>query len=257
MSDPVINPAPAEAATTDSSSAPSAATPSATASVAPILEATALERYLGEDDLRQHILKGVSLELYPGTTYAVVGPSGSGKSTLLYLLGLLDRPDGGEIHLGGQQLSHATDRQRTVARNHYLGFVFQFHFLLPEFTARENVMLPMYKRGTRTPAEMAERADDLLGQVGLADKATRLANRLSGGEQQRVAIARALANEPRLLLADEPTGNLDVANSNRIFDLLYQLSHDTGQAILMVTHDDALAARCDVQIRMRDGALEA
>ncbi|MGF1451098.1 MAG: ABC transporter ATP-binding protein [Opitutales bacterium] len=221
----------------------------------PILRAEGLDRYLGEGDLRTQVLKEVTLELYPSNTYAIVGPSGSGKSTLLYLLGLLDRPDGGSIYLGSERLSHASDRQRTVARNRYLGFVFQFHFLLPEFTARENVMLPMFKHARVPKTEMRERAAYLLDLVGLGNKLDRPANRLSGGEQQRVAIARSLANEPRLLLADEPTGNLDVANSNRVFDLLYRLAHESGQAILMVTHDDSLAARCDINLHMRDGAL--
>ncbi len=221
----------------------------------PILRAQGVTRWLGQGDLRQSVLKGVSLALYPSRTYAVVGPSGSGKSTLLYLLGLLDRPDGGEIFIGGQQLSHATDRQRTNARNAHLGFVFQFHFLLPEFSARENVMLPMFKHGKLTQAEMVARADHLLDQVGLVEKADRLASRLSGGEQQRVAIARALANQPKLLLADEPTGNLDATNSRRIFDLLYQLAHENALSILMVTHDDRMAARCDEQLKMADGLL--
>lgn len=221
-----------------------------------ILEARNIHRYLGEGESRVHVLRGVTLSLQSARTYAIVGPSGSGKSTLLYLLGLLDRQDEGEIHLMGEKLSHATDSERTLARNRYLGFVFQFHFLLPEFTARENVMLPMRKLARWDEDEMNDRARTLLGQVGLAEKSERLASRLSGGEQQRVAIARALANEPALLLADEPTGNLDVKNSDRVFELLQELSHERGQSILMVTHNDHLAERADACLHMLDGLLD-
>jgi lipoprotein-releasing system ATP-binding protein len=195
----------------------------------------------------------VDIELMPATTYAIVGPSGSGKSTLLYLLGLLDRQDSGELYICGERLSSARDRARTLARNRHLGFVFQFHFLLPEFTALENVMLPMRKLGRLDTSAMEARAQSLLEDVGLGAKSGRLATKLSGGEQQRVAVARALANEPALLLADEPTGNLDVANSDRVFALLQQLAHDKGQAVLMVTHDNELARRSDVTLSMRDG----
>ncbi len=220
-----------------------------------VIQARNIHRYLGEGERRVHVLRGVSVELQPAKTYAIVGPSGSGKSTLLYLLGLLDRQDEGDIHIDGQRLSHATDRQRTDARNRFLGFVFQFHFLLPEFTALENVIMPMLKLGQLQRPEMEARGRELLACVGLEEKATRPATHLSGGEQQRVAVARSLANDPRLLLADEPTGNLDVKNSDRVFDLLQELAHERGQAILMVTHNDQLAQRTDHRLQMRDGLI--
>jgi lipoprotein-releasing system ATP-binding protein len=219
----------------------------------PVLTARGLHRHLGEGDNRNHVLRGIDLDIQARRLYAIVGPSGCGKSTLLYLLGLLDRPDEGTIHIGGEDLAWASDEERTGARCRHIGFVFQFHFLLPEFSAAENVILPMRKLGEREPAACQERARALLGEVGLADKAERLVTRLSGGEQQRVAIARALANEPDLLLADEPTGNLDVRNSEKIFELLARISHEQGQATLIVTHNPDLAALCDATLAMRDG----
>ncbi len=222
-------------------------------SPAPVLEARGLHRWLGEAEGRVHVLCGLDLKLYPEKSYAVVGPSGCGKSTLLYLLGLLDRPDEGAIFVDETNLSAGTDEARTRARSAYLGFVFQFHFLLPEFTAAENVMLPMRKLGRLGDSEMRDRAEALLRDVGLGDKTHRFANHLSGGEQQRVAIARSLANKPRLILADEPTGNLDMRNSTLVFDLLQQVAHDKGQAILIVTHNRELADQCDEILSMRDG----
>lgn len=225
----------------------------ATSAPAPVLRAENLHRYLGEGEARVHVLRGVNLALQPATTYSVVGPSGCGKSTMLYLLGLLDRQDQGKIWIRNELMSDASDAERTAARSRHIGFVFQFHFLLPEFSAAENVILPMRKLATRTPDAMRARAEELLGLVGLGEKADRLATHLSGGEQQRVAIARSLANNPALLLADEPTGNLDVKNSNMVFDLLQRLSKETGQAILMVTHNPELAERTDACLRMQDG----
>ncbi len=219
----------------------------------PILRVKALERYLGSDENRVHVLRGVDLALIPGQTCAIVGPSGCGKSTLLYLLGLLDRPDAGKIFLGEEELSAASDDSRTAARNAKLGFVFQFHFLLSEFSAQENVMLPMQKLGQLSDTEMCERSESLLRSVDLGDKIARAANHLSGGEQQRVAIARALANNPSILLADEPTGNLDARNSALVFDLLQKVSRESGQAVLIVTHNLDLAKRCDRVLTMRDG----
>lgn len=199
------------------------------------------------------MLKGVSFEARRGQVYAIVGPSGCGKSTLLYLLGLLDRPDGGEIEINGRVMSNHDDLARTAARGEHIGFVFQFHFLMLEFTALENVMMPMRKLGKLAPAAMRERAHGLLDAVGLGAKTHRLGTQLSGGEQQRVAIARALANQPTILLADEPTGNLDVRNSNLVFDLLTRLAKDNGQAVVLVTHNPEIAQRCDVTRPMRDG----
>lgn len=221
-----------------------------------VLQARGIHRYLGEDEGRVHVLRGVDISLNGGTTYSVVGPSGSGKSTLLYLLGLLDRQDDGELYIGGEKLSDAADRRRTLARNRLLGFVFQFHFLLPEFTALENVILPMRKRAILSEDAMADRAQWLLEQVGLGEKSLRLATRLSGGEQQRVAVARSMANNPAVLLADEPTGNLDFANSRRVFDLMQDLAREQGAAVLFVTHDNDLASKTDVTLKMRDGIFE-
>ncbi|HTB64117.1 MAG TPA: ABC transporter ATP-binding protein [Opitutales bacterium] len=218
-----------------------------------ILRAENLHRHLGQGEARAHVLRGVSLELKPGKLYAVAGPSGCGKSTLLYLLGLLDRQDDGEIWIGGERMSAASDAERTAARNRLLGFVFQFHFLLPEFTALENVMLPMRKHGRLGNAPMRQHAQALLDEVGLGGKAQRLATQLSGGEQQRVAIARALANDPTLLLADEPTGNLDQQNSSHVFELLTELAHKKGHTVLLVTHNPELANRADAILRMQDG----
>lgn len=204
-----------------------------------------------------HVLRGVSFEARRGEVYAVVGPSGCGKSTLLYLLGLLDRPDKGEIWINGRLMSNTLDEARTAARGEHIGFVFQFHFLMLEFSALENVMMPMRKLGRLTPAKMAERAQFLLDSVGLGEKTHRLGTQLSGGEQQRVAIARALANEPAIILADEPTGNLDVKNSAVVFDLLTRLAMENGQAIVLVTHNPEIANRCDHILSMRDGQFVA
>jgi len=212
-----------------------------------------LTRFLGVGEARVHVLREVSFSATPGTVTAIVGPSGCGKSTLLYLLGLLDRPEGGEIWIGGHNLAQADDAQRTAVRNEHIGFVFQFHFLLPEFTALENVMLPMRKLGRLSRAAMQERAIKLLDAVGLGAKTHRLATQLSGGEQQRVAIARALANQPSVILADEPTGNLDVKNSAIVFDLLTRLAKENGQAIVLVTHNPEIANKCDSVRPMRDG----
>ena len=220
-----------------------------------LLRVENLHRHLGEGDTRCHALRGVSFTIEPGRTYAIAGHSGSGKSTLLYLLGLLDTPDEGRIWVGDRETSRLSDDERTALRNVHMGFVFQFHFLLKEFTALENVMLPMRKLGRLPEAAMRDKAADLLAAVGLADKTRRLGTQLSGGEQQRVAIARALANDPGLILADEPTGNLDHANADRVFALLSDIAHARGQALLMVSHNPGLAARCDHVFHMQDGII--
>jgi lipoprotein-releasing system ATP-binding protein len=206
-----------------------------------------LHRYLGKDEGRVHVLRGVSFEAQAGNVYAIVGPSGCGKSTLLYLLGLLDQPDAGEISINGQVMSNSVDAIRTAARGEHIGF------LMLEFTALENVMMPMRKLGRLSPLAMEERAAGLLASVGLSDKIHRLGTHLSGGEQQRVAIARAMANQPTIILADEPTGNLDVKNAGIVFDLLTSLAKDNGQAVVLVTHNPDIAARCDFTRPMRDG----
>jgi len=212
-----------------------------------------LHRHLGQGEGRVHVLRGVSFEAHRGEVHAIVGPSGCGKSTLLYLLGLLDRPDEGEIHLNSRQMSGGSDGELTAARGEHIGFVFQFHFLMQEFTALENVMMPMRKLGRLPEPAMADRAHGLLTDVGLGDKTHRLTTQLSGGEQQRVAIARALANQPAIILADEPTGNLDQKNSAMVFDLLTKLAKENGQAVVLVTHNPEIAHRCDEIKPMRDG----
>lgn len=203
--------------------------------------------------MRVHVLRGVNLKLYRGEVSAIVGPSGCGKSTLLYLLGLLDRQDSGSIHVMDEIVPLDKDGAHTRIRGEHIGFVFQFHFLLPEFSALENVMLPMRKLGRMGPKEMEARALALLKEVGLGDKTYRLPSQLSGGEQQRVAIARSLANMPGVLLADEPTGNLDVKNSLMVFESLTRLAKEKGQAVLIVTHNPELAGKCDRILRMQDG----
>jgi lipoprotein-releasing system ATP-binding protein len=228
-----------------------------TASSAPVgefaLRCHGLQRYLGHGEGRVHVLKGVSFEARRGQVYAIVGPSGCGKSTLLYLLGLLDQPDGGDIEINGQRMSNSDDLARTAARGEHIGFVFQFHFLMLEFTALENVMMPMRKLGRLPVPAMEARARSLLDAVGLGAKTHRLGTQLSGGEQQRVAVARALANQPSIILADEPTGNLDVKNSALVFDLLTRLAKENGQAVILVTHNPEIAQRCVVTRPMRDG----
>ena len=219
------------------------------------LQADNLERYLGEEESRVHALRGVSLTLEAGTVHAVVGPSGCGKSTLLYILGLLDQPDVGEVRIKTEVVSNLPDDQLSIRRNELLGFIFQFHFLLEEFTAEENVMIPMRKLGKLTEPEMLERAATLLDAVGLAAKRARPSRHLSGGEQQRVAIARALANDPDVILADEPTGNLDTKNSHRAFDLLQRIVQERGKALLLVTHNPEIAELCDWTHAMEDGRI--
>ena len=222
----------------------------------PVLEARKLHRTLGSGADTVHVLRGINLSLDRGKTYSVVGPSGCGKSTLLYLLGLLDRPDSGEIWLGGERVDHANESDRTRIRGHRIGFVFQFHFLLSEFSAAENLMLPMLKQGGLTREAAYEKSCELLRMVGLADKTGRKGNQLSGGERQRVAVARALANDPDLILADEPTGNLDFQNSLTLFEQLQGLAHELNRTILVVTHNRDLAKACDSTLQMRDGQFE-
>jgi lipoprotein-releasing system ATP-binding protein len=219
------------------------------------LSCRGVERFLGEEDSRVHALRGVSLDLEPGSVHAIVGPSGCGKSTLLYILGLLDRADSGTLTVDHQLVSGLPDDRLSEKRNELLGFIFQFHFLLEDFTAQENVMIPMRRLGRLSVTEMEERAAHLLDAVGLGSKLTRPSRHLSGGEQQRVAVARALANDPRVILADEPTGNLDSANSQRAFELLQRIVIDGGKTLLLVTHNSVIAELCDWIHEMRDGLI--
>jgi lipoprotein-releasing system ATP-binding protein len=228
----------------------------------PLLRSQNLHRVLGSGDNINHILKGVNLSIEREEYVSIVGASGSGKSTLLYLLGGLDRAtqtlDGkpfdpaSRVFIDGHDTFGLRDAELASLRNEKVGFVFQFHYLLKEFSAQENVCLPMFKLGRSTRSEAMDRAAQLLTQLGLADKIRRKANRLSGGEQQRVAIARALANEPAVLLADEPTGNLDRRNGEMVAELMAEIS-ERGQAIVMVTHDLALAQKARRMITMEDG----
>ncbi|MEO1239438.1 MAG: ABC transporter ATP-binding protein [Pseudomonadota bacterium] len=200
------------------------------------------------------VLGGANLTLMPGEAVALVAPSGSGKSTLLHIAGLLDTPDAGSIRVAGADLSRASDRIRTGARRRDIGFVYQFHHLLPEFSAAENTTLPQLANGVGRGAAEA-RADALLDKVGLSARGHHRPAELSGGEQQRVAFCRALANAPRVLLADEPTGNLDPATSDTVFAALMDLVRDTGLAALIATHNLDLAARMDRTLRLDQGQL--
>ena len=201
------------------------------------------------------VLHGIDMRLERGEFVALIGPSGSGKSTLLNIIGLLDKPSAGKLFLIGQEAEDLPDKALTQLRAKAVGFVFQFHNLLPAFTAVENVMLPLLAAQGRPSAAMRARAEDLISQVGLKDWGHHLANDLSGGQQQRVAIARALVMQPALVLADEPTGNLDTVAADKVFALMREISQG-GTAFLIVTHDPRLAARCDRIIELVDGKIQ-
>jgi lipoprotein-releasing system ATP-binding protein len=219
-----------------------------------LLQVKHLEHSFSVAEENVYALRGVSFEAKTGEVTAIVGPSGCGKSTLLYLLGLLDRPDEGEILLDNKSVSQASDQVRTELRNKNLGFVFQFHFLIKELTACENVSMPLLKAGFERK-EANKRARSVLKKLGLGDKTERFANKLSGGEQQRVAIARAMVNSPSLLLADEPTGNLDSENSKKVFQLLLRFAQEESTAVILVTHNPEIAEKCDRIVRMKDGQI--
>ncbi|MBB2205177.1 ABC transporter ATP-binding protein [Gluconacetobacter takamatsuzukensis] len=213
-----------------------------------------VRRTFRSGDERLDVLRGVDLTLRAGEIVALVAPSGTGKSTLLHLAGLLESPDAGEVIVGGQDAGRLGDLERTAIRRRMIGFVYQAHHLLPEFTARENVVLPQLIAGV-SRADARVRAEALLGSFGLAHRLDHLPGRLSGGEKQRVAIARALANRPGILLADEPTGNLDVNTSGAVFDELLHMVRGQGVAALIATHNEELAARMDRVVTLRDGQL--
>ena len=202
------------------------------------------------------ILHGIDLTLKRGEFVAMVGQSGSGKSTLLNQIGLLDKPTSGEISIIGQAAERLEDRERTMLRAKAIGFVFQSHHLLPEFTAIENVMLPLLAARGRPDTAMRIRAAELLEQVGLTEVADNMSNDLSGGQQQRVSIARALVMKPALVLADEPTGNLDTESADNVFKLLREVNQSSGTSFLIVTHDPRLAERCDRIIELVDGRID-
>jgi lipoprotein-releasing system ATP-binding protein len=203
------------------------------------------------------VLHGIDLRLERGEFCAVMGPSGSGKSTLLNIVGLLDRPSAGTLAICGEETTRLDEQALTRLRGQSIGFVFQYHHLLSAFTALENVMMPMLGAAGFADAAMAQRAADLLDRVGLADRRDHLAGNLSGGQQQRVAVARALAMDPALLLADEPTGNLDTKSADSVFELLRRFNREHGMAVLFVTHNPALAQRCDKILQVIDGRVVA
>jgi len=215
-----------------------------------------IKRTFVQGDRRLEVLRGVSLDLQAGEIVALVGQSGSGKSTMLHIAGLLERPDGGDVVVDGEGAGGLGDLQRTVLRRKFLGFVYQYHHLLPEFSALENVMLPQMLNGL-SRSEARRRAVDLLAMVQLKDRADHRPGRLSGGEQQRVAIARAVANAPRVLLADEPTGNLDAQTADAVFRQLLALVRETGMAALIATHNPDLAGRMDRTVHLKDGILSS
>ena len=220
----------------------------------PVLHLNGVKRHFGSGHTALHVLKGAELKVNAGEIVALVGPSGSGKSTLLQIAGLLEKPDAGEIFIAGEACSKLGDDRRTEIRREHLGFVYQYHHLLPEFSALENIVIPQIIAGLgKTVAR--ERAQQLLEMLGLKDRASHRPAKLSGGEQQRVAIGRALANGPSLLLADEPTGNLDPDTAGDVFNMLLNLTRKTGLTAVIATHNPDLAARMDRIVRVDDGHL--
>lgn len=218
----------------------------------PAVELRGVERSFEEGGVRRQVLAGANLTVAVGRAVALLGRSGSGKSTLLHLVGGLDRPDAGAVLLEGVRVDRLSERDRTLLRRRRIGFVFQSFDLLPTLTVLENLLLPLELERRARPADR-ERARGLLAEVGLLERADTFPDRLSGGEQQRVALARALVHEPAVILADEPTGNLDVKNSGLVFDLLARLAKENGQAVVLVTHNPDIANRCDEIKPMRDG----
>ena len=221
----------------------------------PVLRTSQLQRSFTQADVTIEVLRGVDLEVRPGEIVALLGPSGSGKSTLLQAVGLLEGGFKGSIRIVGREAAELDDDARTELRREALGFVYQFHHLLPDFDARENVMLPIMIRGAEA-GEARARADQLLGALGLGARLEHRPSKLSGGEQQRVAVARALANRPPLVLADEPTGNLDEATADIVFAEFLNLVRGEGSAALVATHNERIAGKMDRVLRLHDGRLE-
>jgi len=219
-----------------------------------VLEAKNLNKYFHKP-VEFHVLKEINLTVRSGEFAAIVGPSGSGKSTLLYVLSSLDREYDGEVIFGDVELKTLSNRKLARLRNRSIGFIFQFHYLLADFTALDNVMLPGLKLGELPHEELKEKAMQKLELLGIADQATKRVNKLSGGQQQRVSIARALINEPQIIFCDEPTGNLDSKNALIVYDMLKNLTREFDQTILMVTHDDSYLSEIDRQIQLLDGKI--
>jgi lipoprotein-releasing system ATP-binding protein len=219
-----------------------------------VLSLNDIERTFVQGKSRLEVLRGVDLDLNAGEIVALVGPSGAGKSTLLHIAGLLEKPDSGAISIAGDACADMDDDNRTRVRRHHVGFVYQYHHLLPEFTAIENITIPQIISGI-SRKEAQERSNEMLHWLGLANRSTHRPARLSGGEQQRVAIGRALANAPKLLLADEPTGNLDPQTAGEVFDVLIRLARGAGLAALIATHNKELAARMDRIVTLDGGHL--
>ena len=219
-----------------------------------VIEMRGVTRTL-EGEVPVTLVRDVDLDIGAGDFVAITGPSGSGKSSLLYLLGLLDRPSEGEVWLEGRETSELGDAERAAIRLRRLGFVFQFHFLLPEFNVLQNVLLPLRKAGDLKLAEALSRAESILLDLDLADCLRKMPDQLSGGQRQRVAIARALANNPLIVLADEPTGNLDTKNAAAVFDIFERLVAEQGRSVVTVTHDPALAGRTHRQVHIVDGRI--
>ena len=220
-----------------------------------VLEVRGLRRSFQQGGVTIDVLRGVDLGVRPGEIVALLGPSGSGKSTLLQAVGLLEGGFDGSIRIAGEEVAELSDGNRTRVRREMLGFVYQFHHLLPDFTALENVVIPQLVKGA-TREEAEARAKSLLGILGLAGRVTHRPSKLSGGEQQRVAVARALANRPTLVLADEPTGNLDEATADIVFAEFLRLVRDEGSAALVATHNERIAAKMDRVLRLHEGVLE-
>ena len=221
----------------------------------PVIRLSGLTRSFEQGGVRIDVLRGIDLELKPGEIVALLGPSGSGKSTMLQAVGLLEGGFGGRIEIVGTDASALSDDARTALRRDRIGFVYQFHHLLPDFSAQENVMLPQLVRG-RGEAEASEHAADLLGRLGLGERLSHRPSQLSGGEQQRVAVARALANSPALVLADEPTGNLDERTADLVLGQFLELVRSQGSAALIATHNERLAQAMDRVVRLHEGLLE-